>query len=224
MEPVKSKSNFEKYLSIFEKIIIPIALVFIGYQQIMLNNLQEKRILEQSKNELEVKYLELFYQDITNESNQAQAIDLLSVMNEDLAIKLITNMVLSNEEIPDEIKDKIPEELRIKALKKSLNKYIIEIFYKEEPTIEKRVSGIMNDLKKMGFHGTIKRTILTDNLKKRLYRGRKNINSNEIRFDTENEKEIAIFLKKHLEKYENKKYYLVMIKKESNNYISIFLI
>lgn len=219
------KSKFEIFLSIIEKMIIPIALVFIGYQQLRLNNIQEKRIIDQSKNDIEIKYLELFYNDITNKEKQAQAISLLSVMNEDLALKLIDNMVLSNEEIPDKIKSKIPIKLRTKAIIQSLNKYTIEIFIKENDIINTdKKNRLIVQLKNIGYNQKIKTKIINKVNSTILFKNLKNTNVNQIRFDSLNEKEIAVFLKDILGKSDETKLNLINVLNASPNYISIFLI
>lgn len=216
------KSTLEILLSIFEKLVIPLLLVFIGYQQIKLNDLQEKRISEQSKSELEIKYLELFYQDITSKDKQVKSIGLLSIMNEDLALKLVKNMVLSNEEIPNEIKDKIPMELKNRAIIQSLNNYTIEFFYEQEPKKIKSFEQISNLLNRSGFKGVIKKTNLTDEFKLRL--GLEKEHNCQIRFDPQNETDFAIYLKDQIGKvYNNNNKVLKIVGRESPNYISIIL-
>ncbi|MBD3341365.1 MAG: hypothetical protein GF353_19825 [Candidatus Lokiarchaeota archaeon] len=222
-QKIEKKSWLERFLSVIEKLIIPAALVFIGYQQVQLNNSQQERIAAQFQNELEIKYLELFYHDIANKETQTKAINLLSVMNESLALKLITQMVIANEDIPENIKNKIPDELRKKALMLSLSKYKIEVFYKNTNLIKKRIGKINKEMRKNGFKGICTNTILTSDLEKRLFGRRARFINNEIRYDTSQEKEIAQYLKKIIEHADNRNFNFVKVRNPSKNYISIFI-
>lgn len=90
-----------KILTILEKLIVPAFLGLLAFytassgnkisqQQTQLIEFQNAKDAEDSKRQLELKYLELFYQDIssTDPDKQTKAIGLLSLMNPDLGQQL----------------------------------------------------------------------------------------------------------------------------------------
>lgn len=93
----------ENFFRVLEKLIVPIFLGALAYftassgnkiseQQTQLIEFQNARDAEDSKRQMELKYLELFYQDIssTDPDKQTKAIGLLSLMNPDLGQQLST--------------------------------------------------------------------------------------------------------------------------------------
>jgi len=92
-----------KLLTILEKLIVPAFLGLLAFytassgnkiseQQTQLIEFQNARDAEDSKRQMELKYLELFYQDISSADpdKQTKAIGLLSLMNPDLGQQLST--------------------------------------------------------------------------------------------------------------------------------------
>ena len=90
-----------KFFTILEKLIVPAFLGILAFytassgnkisqQQTQLIEFQNARDAEDSKRQLELKYLELFYQDIssTDPEKQTKAIGLLSLMNPGLGQQL----------------------------------------------------------------------------------------------------------------------------------------
>ena len=90
-----------KFFTILEKLIVPAFLGILAFytassgnkisqQQTQLIEFQNAKDAEDSKRQLELKYLELFYQDIssTDPDKQTKAIGLLSLMNPDLGQQL----------------------------------------------------------------------------------------------------------------------------------------
>ena len=90
-----------KFFTIAEKLIVPAFLGLLAFytassgnkiseQQTQLIEFQNARDAEDSKRQMELKYLELFYQDIssTDPEKQTKAIGLLSLMNPDLGQQL----------------------------------------------------------------------------------------------------------------------------------------
>jgi len=93
----------ENFFRVLEKLIVPIFLGALAYftassgnkiseQQTQLIEFQNARDAEDSKRQMELKYLELFYQDISSADpeKQTKAIGLLSLMNPDLGQQLST--------------------------------------------------------------------------------------------------------------------------------------
>jgi hypothetical protein len=93
----------ENFFRVLEKLVVPIFLGALAYftassgnkiseQQTQLIEFQNARDAEDSKRQMELKYLELFYQDIssTDPDKQTKAIGLLSLMNPDLGQQLST--------------------------------------------------------------------------------------------------------------------------------------
>jgi hypothetical protein len=92
-----------KFFTALEKLIVPLFLGFLAFftatsgnkisqQQTQLIEFQNAKDAEDSKRQLELKYLELFYQDISSADpdKQTKAIGLLSLMNPDLGQQLST--------------------------------------------------------------------------------------------------------------------------------------
>jgi len=90
-----------KFFTALEKLIVPIFLGILAFytassgnkisqQQTQLIEFQNAKDAEDSKRQLELKYLELFYQDIssTDPEKQTKAIGLLSLMNPELGQQL----------------------------------------------------------------------------------------------------------------------------------------
>jgi hypothetical protein len=90
-----------KFFTIAEKLIVPAFLGLLAFytassgnkiseQQTQLIEFQNARDAEDSKRQMELKYLELFYQDISSSDpeKQTKAIGLLSLMNPDLGQQL----------------------------------------------------------------------------------------------------------------------------------------
>src|SRR5512143_2518719 len=90
-----------KFSTAIEKGIVPLFLGILAFltassgnkiskQQTQLIEFQNARDAEDSKRQLELKYLELFYQDISSadQDKQTKAIGLLSLMNPDLGQQL----------------------------------------------------------------------------------------------------------------------------------------
>jgi hypothetical protein len=90
-----------KFFTIAEKLIVPAFLGLLAFytassgnkiseQQTQLIEFQNARDAEDSKRQMELKYLELFYQDISSADpeKQTKAIGLLSLMNPDLGQQL----------------------------------------------------------------------------------------------------------------------------------------
>lgn len=90
-----------KFFTILEKLIVPAFLGLLAFytassgnriseQQTQLIEFQNARDAEDSKRQMELKYLELFYQDISSADpeKQTKAIGLLSLMNPDLGQQL----------------------------------------------------------------------------------------------------------------------------------------
>jgi hypothetical protein len=90
-----------KFFTVLEKLIVPAFLGLLAFytassgnkiseQQTQLIEFQNARDAEDSKRQMELKYLELFYQDIssTDPDKQTKAIGLLSLMNPDLGQQL----------------------------------------------------------------------------------------------------------------------------------------
>lgn len=93
----------ENVLRVLEKLLVPIFLGVLAFftassgnkisqQQTQLIEFQNARDAEDSKRQMELKYLELFYQDISSSDpeKQTKAIGLLSLMNPDLGQQLST--------------------------------------------------------------------------------------------------------------------------------------
>lgn len=93
----------ENFFRVLEKLLVPLFLGILAFftassgnkiskQQTQLIEFQNARDAEDSKRQLELKYLELFYQDIssTDPEKQTKAIGLLSLMNPDLGQQLST--------------------------------------------------------------------------------------------------------------------------------------
>ncbi|MDX9946310.1 MAG: hypothetical protein RBS38_03020 [Bacteroidales bacterium] len=93
----------EKFFRVLEKLLVPIFLGVLAFftassgnkiskQQTQLIEFQNARDAEDSKRQLELKYLELFYQDISSADpdKQTKAIGLLSLMNPELGQQLST--------------------------------------------------------------------------------------------------------------------------------------
>lgn len=91
----------EKFFRVLEKLIVPLFLGALAYftassgnkiskQQTQLIEFQNAKNVEDSKRQLELKYLELFYQDISSADpdKQTKAIGLLSLMNPELGEQL----------------------------------------------------------------------------------------------------------------------------------------
>jgi hypothetical protein len=90
-----------KFFTALEKLIVPLFLGILAFytassgnkisqQQTQMIEFQNARDAEDSKRQLELKYLELFYQDISSADpdKQTKAIGLLSLMNPDLGQQL----------------------------------------------------------------------------------------------------------------------------------------
>jgi len=90
-----------KFFTVAEKLIVPAFLGLLAFytassgnkisqQQTQLIEFQNARDAEDSKRQMELKYLELFYQDISSSDpeKQTKAIGLLSLMNPDLGQQL----------------------------------------------------------------------------------------------------------------------------------------
>ena len=90
-----------KFFTALEKLIVPVFLGILAFytarsgnkisqQQTQLIEFQNAKDAEDSKRQLELKYLELFYQDIssTDPDKQTKAIGLLSLMNPELGQQL----------------------------------------------------------------------------------------------------------------------------------------
>jgi len=90
-----------KFFTIAEKLVVPAFLGLLAFytassgnkiseQQTQLIEFQNARDAEDSKRQMELKYLELFYQDISSSDpeKQTKAIGLLSLMNPDLGQQL----------------------------------------------------------------------------------------------------------------------------------------
>jgi hypothetical protein len=90
-----------KFFTALEKLIVPVFLGILAFytassgnkislQQTQLIEFQNAKEAEDSKRQLELKYLELFYQDIssTDPEKQTKAIGLLSLMNPELGQQL----------------------------------------------------------------------------------------------------------------------------------------
>lgn len=93
----------ENFFRVLEKLLVPIFLGVLAFftassgnkiskQQTQLIEFQNARDAEDSKRQMELKYLELFYQDISSADpdKQTKAIGLLSLMNPDLGQQLST--------------------------------------------------------------------------------------------------------------------------------------
>ena len=91
----------ENFFRVLEKLLVPIFLGVLAFftassgnkiskQQTQLIEFQNARDAEDSKRQLELKYLELFYQDISSSDpdKQTKAIGLLSLMNPELGVQL----------------------------------------------------------------------------------------------------------------------------------------
>ena len=86
----------ENFFRVLEKLLVPLFLGILAFftassgnkiskQQTQLIEFQNARDAEDSKRQMELKYLELFYQDISSADpdKQTKAIGLLSLMNSD---------------------------------------------------------------------------------------------------------------------------------------------
>ena len=91
----------ENFFRVLEKLLVPLFLGILAFftassgnkiskQQTQLIEFQNARDAEDSKRQMELKYLELFYQDISSADpdKQTKAIGLLSLMNPDLGQQL----------------------------------------------------------------------------------------------------------------------------------------
>jgi hypothetical protein len=118
IEKKEKKSFFEKMVI---PLLVPLVLGVIAYiadrkgteiaeAQLELTRLQEERLSVESENNLQLKYLDLFYNDITSNDPEKhlKAASLLGIMNEELRLKL-TNWVLSNKQFSQDVRDKAEE-------------------------------------------------------------------------------------------------------------------
>jgi len=98
----KPKSKIGKIFEVIEKLLIPLALLVLAYftntasiriseSQLELARSQERRQKTDAVESLQLKYVELFYQDVTGDSHQKQqaAIQLLRIMRPDLAEQML---------------------------------------------------------------------------------------------------------------------------------------
>jgi hypothetical protein len=217
----EKKSSFEKILSIISDAVIPILLVIIASQQVVNERNESRRSEAQAKNELQLMYLELFYDDISDTSRQAFAIDLLSAMDDSLAYKLMTSIVVPNESIPLRLKEKLPKELRDRSKLLSLNKYSIKIFYTDS-TLD-RAKVIQQDLKfKKSLTISPTRHIITKEMVKN-YELNNIASKNIIRYDSNQEKELADFLKELIDDIDKHAFQLQPVRSASPLSISVFL-
>jgi hypothetical protein len=128
----KTKYSPGRFWYLIEKIIIPafipitlsiLAIIAsqkgteIAESQLELARVQEERLTNQAENNLQLKYMELFYNDITNNDldRQLKAVSLLEIMNKDLKAK-VTNWILSNKDLSQVVKEKAEQSAEEKTV------------------------------------------------------------------------------------------------------------
>ena len=122
-----------KIFLVLEKLMVPIFLGFLAFltanssnkimqQQTQLISIQNEKNFEDSKRQLELKYLELFYQDINSNDakTQSKAIGLLTLMNPEFGQQL-SRWIKINIQIEPENK------IKIEKVDKELSKEVAAI-------------------------------------------------------------------------------------------------
>lgn len=222
-------SRFE----IAEKLIIPAVLAIIALAANVVTYTVSKSQIEIAKSELSVrqaefdfnvnaKLIELFYTDINSGDTlkQAAALDLLKVMNPELALKM-TELVKANPTISSELKE------TAQTIKKHiqnfgvLNNYKIGIYvYSKSDKSLKEAEYLENLLEVSGFRGMVQ-----------IYRKDRSFfekvgiqKSKEIRYETKYETEPATKLKEILEELSpSSEFTLRPVSNRTTNFISVFL-
>ena len=220
-------------LEVAEKLIIPTALAIIALAANIVTYTVSKSQIEIAKSELSVrqdefdfnvnaKLIELFYSDINSGDarKQAAALDLLKIMNPELALKM-TELVRANPTISSEIKEAaqtIRKDIQNFGV---LNNYKLGIYvYSKDDRSVIEAENLQNSLEANGFRG-----IVQIYKKDRLFFEKVGLQkSKEIRYESKYESEAATRLKEILEELSSSgEFTLRPVSNRTTNFISIFL-
>ncbi|MDJ0618341.1 MAG: hypothetical protein QNJ63_16605 [Calothrix sp. MO_192.B10] len=227
----KKKSLTTKFLEFSEKLFIPILLGILAFITSQAGNKISKTQTEialsqlemaksQYKANLQVKYIELFYQDITSQNVQKQrdALSFLELIELDEADPLVE---WAENRVKPEVKPQLEEarqnivsrQQRVQDLQK-VNDYKIQIFYNEKRPEQRRIAvEIKNALKNAEVRSVIE-------VKPQLDKA----SSDQIRYFPKDESEVAKALKRILDTtYPKRSFNLQEVYTPSKGAVSIFL-
>lgn len=215
------------------KLLTPIALgifAFIADQasnkisnaQLELARRQDVRQEAEFKNNLQLKYIEVFYKEITSHSVEKQlaALSLLRLMEPELGT-VLANWVESNSKISPEIRAKTESIARDIATFGVLNNYKIGIYFRNNrPDLSRSANEIRNKLVKYGFNGQIKLYKRDDSFFQEVIPP----TTYEIRYEPDYEADAADRLETILnEVYPSKRFRKQAVEGRTINFISLFL-
>lgn len=229
----ESNSVSAKILHIFEKLLVPIMLGVLAFvandasnkiaeSQLALSSQESDRRRAEFQAQIQTKYIELFYTEISSGdgSRQTNALQLLRLMDNDLAASFAT-LVGQQEGVSADIKT---EALNIKSNVEYfsvLSGFKIGIYYlpanQELPSL---AANISNSLKNKGFNGNIQIYKKNFSFFKKVAMPK----ANEIRYEPGIEGQQADLLVEFLsELYPNKKFTKRAVHNRTSSFISIFL-
>ena len=223
----KKKSLITKIIEFSEKLFIPIFLGILAYVTSQAGNKiseaqneiarsQLRLAKAQNTENLQAKYIELFYQEIASQDVQKQryALSFLKVIELDAASPLLdwaeNNVEPGAKPQVNAARKDVISRLRLQEL----NKYKVQIFFNENRAEQKEISlEIQNALRNAGVRSIIE-------VKPQLDRA----SSDQIRYFPENETEVAKTLQDILNNiYTRRKFNLQKVNTPSPGSVSIFL-
>jgi len=226
-------SSMSKYLHLCEKLLLPVMLGVlalsasfasnkISESQLALANQESERRKSEFKTQIQTKYIELFYNDISSsdDKKQANALHLLRLMDNDLAASF-ASLVGQKEGVSEGIKG---EALTIKSNVERfsiLSGFKIGLYFVPgDQKLPKLASELSNTLRDKGFNGKIQ--IYDKNTK--FFNDVGFPQNNEVRFEPGVEEAQAEFLVSFLsELYPSRTFTKRKVKNRTADFISIFL-
>lgn len=223
----KEKSLTTKILEFSEKLFVPILLGILTYvtssagNQISeaQNNIAEAQLKlaeTQRVDNLQTKYVEIFYEDITSQNAQKQkdAVDFLEkVASDNVAAPLL---VWAKDRVEKDAKSQVDKAIQniLARQVQTVNQYKVQIFYNSNKQSQKRIAQeIQQALKGAGVTSVIEVRPQSDKA-----------SSDQIRYYPQNETDVANALQSILnEKYPSRRFNLQSVYTPSPGSVSIFL-
>jgi len=211
---------------IIEKLLLPAAIVILGFcanrASLNLTNAQEKRQQREAQENVQLKYIELFYQDVSSDNPERQnaAISLITLMRPEFG-EQIASWVQANHSLPKQVRKRAEQISDNYARFGILNTYKIGIYFlKGDNNLSSQATDLRDSLLAHGFTGQVQIYPESQNFFDRVIPP----SGNEIRYEPDYEKEAADILYRILgELYPGQSYITKLVRRRTSNFISIFL-
>lgn len=225
-------SKYDTFFHAIEKLLIPIALGILGYvasnasnqmasAQLSLAKAQELRSIKESETAKQIKYIELFYEDIRdNDPNrQLQALGLLLSLDQDVG-RVLATAVKSNPSYSDKVKKEAQNILRSIQRYGPLINYKIGIYVDEN---QKQLVDFANKLKNAFDRDNFPGNVVVYAKPKDVMNKLGVLEYTQIRYEADYEEDAAVKLKALLQEINPKReYHLVQTLQPSQGFLSIF--